>query len=144
MYLQEMRLDDNGHSTIGTMHTNGEFECFTLEDTHNEPKIYGKTRIPSGEYTIQLRTTGGMNTAYAKKYGDKHHGMLWLQDVPDFEWVYLHSGNTDEDTDGCILVGNSCDSKAGTIGDSRNAYEKLYDKVSKAILDGEEVTIHII
>jgi len=144
MYIQLMRLDKNNHSTFGTMHVNGKFECFTLEDTENEPKIYGKTRIPAGEYDVLLRTTGTMNSVYSKRYGDKHHGMLWLQNVENFEWVYIHVGNYDKDTDGCILVGNICDSENGTIGSSRDAYEDLYKKCIEAFDRNEEITIQIV
>jgi len=144
MFLQLVRLQDNGKSTIGTLHLNGEFEAFTLEDTFNEPKIYGKTRIPDGTYEIKLRTEGGMTKRYGQRFGDIHEGMLWLQDVPGFEWVYLHIGNKHEHTEGCMLVGGSCDSLEGTIGNSRTAYTSLYKKVIESFSRGEEVTIQII
>ena len=143
MYIQLMRLKDDGASTVGTMHVNGEFECFTLEDTYNESKVYGKTRIPAGEYPIGFRDEGGMTQKYAAKYGN-HQGMLWLAGVPGFEYVYIHVGNDEEDTDGCILVGMSCDSFAGTIGNSRMAYKNLYAKALSAINAGEDITIQII
>lgn len=146
MYIQAVRLQDDSASTIGTLHVNGTFECFTLEDTFREVKIDGETRIPSGSYEIKLRTEGGMNGRYSKKYGSDHKGMLWLQDVPGFEWVYIHVGNFAKDTEGCLLVGTSCDSDKGnqSIGASVDAYKKLYAKVATAIESGEEVTIEII
>ena len=146
MFIQLVRLQDNGSSTIGTMHINGTFECFTLEDAHNEPKVYGETRIPSGEYQIKLRDEGGMNKKYSKKYGSLHKGMLWLQNVENFEWVYIHTGNRHEHTEGCILVGTGCDSdiKRQTVNGSVLKYVKTYGKISKAIQNGEEVTIQII
>lgn len=144
MYLQLLRLRDNGESTIGTLHVNGEFECFTLEDTHNEPKIFGRTRIPSGKYEIKLRNEGGLTGKYAKRF-EFHQGMLWLQNVDNFEWVYIHVGNNEEDTDGCILVGRSCTaSEHQNIGGSVLAYTGLYEKVIDAIIRKEEVTIEVI
>ena len=146
MLIQLLRLQDNGNSTIGTIHLNGTFEAFSLEDTKNEPKIYGSTRIPSGEYEIKLRTEGMMNKTYSKRFGDVHKGMLWLQDVPNFKWVYLHIGNTHEDTDGCILIGTTCDStyKRQTVAGSALKYNKTYKKIVEALERDEEVTIQII
>ena len=71
--------------------------------------------------------------------------MLELQDVPNFEFILVHSGNTDESTAGCYLVGNTQQdldvSKDGFIGSSRVAYEKMYPKVRDALVAGEKVTI---
>ena len=143
MYIQIVRLRDNGSDTISTFSINGVFECFSLEDTHNEPKIHGRTRIPAGTYNIELRTEGTMTDRYAEKYSN-HRGMLWLRNVPNFEYVYIHTGNTEDHTDGCILVGANCNSIAGTVGNSVVAYKKIYAKVILALDRGEEVTIQII
>lgn len=146
MYIQNLRLKDDGKSTIGTMHINGTFKGFTLEDTFNDPKIPGETCIPAGKYDIKLRDVGGMTAKYRAKYGDLHKGMLWLQDVPGFEWVYIHTGNTHAHTEGCILVGSGCNSgeHEQTITSSVVKYKELYKDISEAILRGEEVTIEII
>ena len=79
--------------------------CFTLEDQFQPVKVPGETRIPAGTYRIKLRTEGGMHARYSKRFGSNHYGMLHLQDVPDFKWIYFHVGNDDDDTDGCILSG---------------------------------------
>jgi hypothetical protein len=146
MYIQLNRLKDNGKSTIGTVFVNGTFECFSLEDTHNEPKVYGKTRIQSGVYDIKLRNEGGMNNRYRNKYGEVHKGMLWLQNVDNFEWVYIHIGNTEDDTDGCLLFGNTCVSNESkqSIQGSALAYMSFYKKVINSIDNNEDITIEII
>ena len=131
-------------STIGTLSVDGEAECFTLEDTYRETKVDGETRIPRGTYNIKLRTEGGMNRKYQKKFGNAHHGMLWLQDVPGFEWIYIHYGNYSHNTEGCILVGSSAFLNKNFIGSSVNAYKELYAKVIQAIANDEEITIEII
>ena len=145
MIIELDRLQDNGKSTIGVMKIDGIFECFSLEDAFNKPKIYGQTRIPDGEYKIKLRKEGGMTKKYSAKYGDEHEGMLWLQDVKDFEWVYIHTGNKHEDTDGCILIGTGCDSNKmrQNVTGSVLKYKKTYAKILDAMKNGEEVTIKI-
>ena len=145
MFIRLDRLQDNGSSTIGTLKIDDRFEAFTLEDTHHEKKIYGETRIPAGEYQIKLRQSGGMNGKYQARYGDDHGGMLWLQDVEGFEWVYIHTGNHHEHTDGCILIGENCSSHKArqSVTGSVLKYIKTYAKILEAIKSGDTVTITI-
>jgi hypothetical protein len=86
-----------------------------------------------------------MNEKYKARY-PFHQGMLHLQDVPNFEWVYIHTGNTDDDTEGCILVGFGTDVDGGeiTVSRSREAYEKLYNYILLAIESGEEIEMEIV
>ncbi|KKL14000.1 hypothetical protein LCGC14_2520110 [marine sediment metagenome] len=73
--------------------------CYTLEDEFREIKVSGETRIPSDTYELKLRTEGGLNERYKARFPDIHEGMIWLQNVPNFSWIYLHCGNYDDDTD---------------------------------------------
>ena len=136
------RFKDNGKATIGMMLVDGEFECFTVEDTYREVKIKGETCIPAGEYEIKLRNEGGMTGRYAKKY-PFHKGMLHLQNVPNFKYVYIHTGNNASHTEGCILLNAGVDSERMTGSKSRVAYVKMYHKVLKALANNETVTIKI-
>jgi hypothetical protein len=83
------------------------FLCYTLEDEHRALKVKGETRIPAGTYNIKLRKEGGFNQRYTKKYSNIHRGMLHVVDVPGFEYILIHTGNTDEHTAGCLIVGDS-------------------------------------
>lgn len=121
--------------TVGRMSIDGVFECYTLEDEHREVKVMHETRIPSGRYEIKLRTFGGHHERY-KKFA-YHKGMLWLQDVPKFQHILIHIGNTDKDTSGCILVGRSVDLKKGFLSSSTIAYEAMYKKVLKGLEQGK-------
>ncbi len=150
MELLLQRISTGDESTLGIMHKVNEFDelrefrCFTMEDEPNEPKVPGHTRIPAGRYQIKLRDEGGMNLRYHKKF-DWHHGMLWLQDVPGFEWVYIHYGNYHGDTEGCILVGDGAQSNAledGMVTSSIAAYTRLYDEIISSI-GVEEVWITV-
>jgi hypothetical protein len=120
-----------------------QFLCSTMEDGHKTVKVAGKTRIPAGTYKIKLRTEGDLTRKYQLKFPDIHKGMLWIQNVPGFEWVYLHVGNTAEDSEGCILVGNSINYETGFQGESVPAYKSLYTLVANEILtEGDaELTI---
>jgi hypothetical protein len=120
-------------STIGRL-TVGKNIYFTLEDTWRAHKIPGETRIPAGGYDLALRNEGRMTGRYKKRYPDMHRGMIWLRDVPNFTFVYLHVGNTHLDTDGCIIVGRNAG--AGVVYSSRSAYEEIYPVVADAIVNG--------
>ena len=144
MELKVVRFDDSGDATLGLLFIDGEFECFTLEDEYQEKKVKGETRIPAGTYDIKLRTVGGFDARYTKKFGEEFHkGMLHVQDVPNFEYILIHIGNTDENTAGCLLVGKSSDMK-GFIGNSGSAYTDMYPKVAKQLEAGKKVTIEYV
>lgn len=148
MKLEVLRISSQKDSTNGILFdiTDGKkFLCYTLEDEARNEKVMGETRIPSGTYKITLRTVGGFHSRYEAKYGDLHKGMLWVRDVPGFEYILIHTGNTDEHTAGCLLVGNSQNEnitkKDGFIGSSVTAYKRIYPPIAKALENGEEVTI---
>ena len=118
--------------------------CFTLEDEAREKKVYGATCIPSGEYRVTLRREGRFHQLYSAKYPDLHSGMLWVRDVPNFEWILIHIGNTAKDTKGCLLVGNSCTlpvDSPGFVGHSERAYLRIYPPIASALEAGEKVYI---
>ena len=150
MKLDVVRTQFGEDATNSLLFIDGVFECYGLEDEIRDVKVYAESAIPLGEYEIKFRTVGGFHTRtkarYDAKYGEGWHlGMLELQDVPNFEFILVHSGNTDESTMGCYLVGNTQQdldvSKDGFIGSSRVAYEKMYPKVRDALVAGEKVTI---
>jgi len=146
MFIRLTRYSDNGKNTLGLLFIDDEFVCYTLEDAHRDIKIHGETRIPKGIYKITLRKEGGMHSKYLKRYDEMHKGMIWLKDVPDFEYVYIHIGNTEKDTSGCILVGESVSSNVevkGMIMNSTHAYKVLYPLILNALLSGEDVSISI-
>ena len=146
MKLHLLRYSQNDESTLGLLYLNGKFICYTLEDQYQENKVYAETRIPVGEYKITLRTVGGFHERYKVKFKDIHKGTLWIRDIPGFEYVLIHCGNTDNDTAGCILVGDSSlqnVSNRGYIGDSVKAYRRIYPAIAQALTQGEHVTIEI-
>jgi len=145
MKLDVVRFQFGKDATNSLLFIDGEFECYGLEDEYRDVKVMHETCIPEGEYEIKFRTVGGFHTKYAAKYGAMHKGMLELQDVPGFQYILIHSGNTDEHTSGCYIVGESQQdldrSKDGFVGSSGDAYKKLYPKVANELEKGNKVTI---
>ena len=144
MELKLQRIDKGSESTLGFISVveglMSWLECFTCEDEKRISKIAGKTRIPAGRYEIKLRNDGGMNERYKSLYSD-HKGMLWLQNVHNFEWVYIHIGNTHEDTEGCILVGcapsHDYVNGGGGVVSSLISYQRLYRKIVDSLDNGQ-------
>lgn len=148
MKLEVQRFSSQSNSTLGMLFDvtgTPKFLCYTLEDEFREVKVSGETRIPSGTYNVTLRTEGGFNERYTEKFGaDFNKGMLWVRDVPNFEYILIHIGNTDLDSSGCLLVGDSQTqniTKNGFIGSSTDAYKRVYPQIADVLVNGGEVCI---
>ena len=134
----------NKNETLGVLSIDGTPMCWTLEDEHRDTKVMSETRIPAGEYKIGLRKEGGHHVKYGAKFPTIHEGMLELQDVPNFKYILIHIGNTDEDTAGCLLVGNSAQiGSILTVGESTVAYKRIYTIIANTIKNGKDVKIII-
>lgn len=128
--------------TIGKMYINGEYFCDTLEDTDRgltqimtlseikEVKEYGCTAIPTGRYPISY--------TYSPRF--KKHLPLLLN-VPAFDGVRIHSGNTHKDTEGCILLGEN--KAVGKVLNSRKTMDEFLRILKPAIEACENVWITI-
>jgi hypothetical protein len=122
MKLQLKRDKPKGNSTIGKLYIDGVFECYTLEDIIRPKKIAGVTAIDAGTYKVIIN----MSNRFKKL-------LPLLINVPNFEGVRIHPGNTSADTEGCILVGSTVEATAtgGFVGNSRVAFAKLFSKMQK-------------
>lgn len=125
-------------TTLGRLYIHGEFVCWTLEDKvrdlgpHGEGKVWGQTAIPEGRYRVIINLS--------QRFG---RFMMRLLDVPHFTGILIHGGNTDEDTHGCILVGNELDGDMIKAGTSTPAVKELFRRVRDAIDAGLEVWLTI-
>ena len=128
------RFISDNDTTISRVNVDGKFICFGLEDEYRENKLVGETRIPAGRYKVSLRKEGGYHSRYQNRFPDIHRGMLHITDVPNFEWILIHCGNTDEDTGGCLLVGSQANTEPGdmSIISSTAAYKRFYPVVADA------------
>ena len=127
--------------TISKLYANGVYLCDVLEDKvrdinkngkfdNGEVKVYGETAIPYGTYEITIT------------YSNRFKRLLpLLLNVPDFDGIRMHPGNTAEDTHGCLLVGKN--SEIGKITESKKTFEMVFDLIQKAINRKDKVTITI-
>jgi len=141
MELKLKRIARKDTYTIGKLYVNGEYFCDTLEDKDrglnssmsikeiSKIKVYGKTAIPTGTYTIIW--------SYSNKFKKP---MPLLLNVPGYSGVRIHSGNTAQDTLGCILCGKN--TIVGKVTNSRVYTNKLYSIV-KSACNKEKVTLTI-
>ena len=153
MILEVLRISSQKDSTSGILFditdNKRKFLCYTVEDEYRATKVMHETRIPAGVYQLTLRSEGGFHSRYILKYGaDWHRGMIYVNNVPGFEYILWHTGNTDESTSGCLILGDSQTSNLvqadGFVGSSVNSYKKVYPIVRDAILSGEKVLVKYV
>jgi len=144
MEIKVFRYNSDVDHTNSIILIDGKYQCDGLEDEYRSFKKKHETRIPDGSYKIKLRTEGGFHQKYRKKFGHWHQGMLWIKDVPGFEYILIHIGNDDGDTSGCLIVGSAGKNDQNWIASSTTAYKALYPKIRNAILRYEKVTIEFI
>ena len=128
--VQIIRVAYDGIEIAMKVGSGGKFFCNTIEDAVRElpatcpdtprgrsctckEKVYSKTAIPAGTYKVTLQ--------YSPKYKKK---MPYLHDVPHFLGILIHSGNTEGDSAGCIIVGKN--TVKGKVLESRTTFQKLY------------------
>ena len=128
MKLTLTRKVMTGESTIGVLSIDGIFQCYTLEDvTRKGSKVWGATAIPAGTYKVLVT----MSPRFKRL-------LPLIVDVPGFDGIRIHPGNTAKDTEGCILVGTS--SGKDVVNNSRVAFEALFSKLK----DAKDISISIV
>ena len=120
MKLALVRDSETKFGTFGKLYVNSLFLCNTLEDidrrleTNPSAKIRCETAIPTGTYNLIVTLSNRFKTF-----------LPLVQNVPGFEGIRIHTGNTNHDTEGCILVGKDIDLKNGALLRSRVAMKEL-------------------
>ena len=119
--------------TLGKLYADNVFECFTCEDkyrTPSEAKVPGETAIPKGRYKVVIT----LSNRFKRE-------LPLLLNVPNYDGVRIHSGNTEADTEGCILCGSTRNDSG--VFSSRIATNNLILKIRNAINSGKEVWITV-
>lgn len=140
--------------TIGKLSIDGVPFCETLEDKDRglkntmsleeikSLKKAGITAIPTGTYNVRMDV---VSSKYSKSawYQKNCHGskVPRLENVPGFEGILIHSGNTAEDTEGCLLVGQN--KVVGKVINSKETFLQLYNKMYVTHQKGEKIEITI-
>lgn len=137
--------------TVGKLYVDGAFFCDTLEDKDRnlysgdknltkERKVMYRTAIPYGRYRIDMHT---VSPKFSRKKQYKSIGgrLPRLLDVPLFEGVLIHIGNSAKDTAGCILVGKCLD--PGYLVNSTETFFRLYEILQNAARQNERITVTV-
>ena len=117
--------------TIGTLYVDGVKFCDTLEDTVREVKIKHETAIPYGTYDVILNRSPKFKRELPR-----------LLDVPNFEGILIHRGNTAKDSSGCILLGEN--TVKGKVVNSTRYELELTDLIRVAQNNKESISIEIV
>lgn len=143
MKLELKRIAKKDKYTIGHLYIGNKYFCDTLEDpdrgltsTMNlteikAKKIKGDTAIPTGTYKITLDVVSPKYSNFNKYPYVKFCGgkMPRLLNIPGYEGVLIHAGNTQKDTEGCLLVG--LNKVVGKVINSQVTWKKLYEILQK-------------
>lgn len=127
----ELRLERKWftpHATIGELHVDDVFECFTLEDVVREGDIFvvkvpGATAISAGRYRVRI--------SFSPRFQRELPEVL---NVPNFTGIRIHTGNIAGDTEGCVLVGRA--RGVDRIMESRLAFVPLLGKIREGLHAG--------
>lgn len=130
LILDLIREKSSKRSTIGKLYINNIFECYTLEDVERKEKIKNETAIPKGTYTVIITKSNRFK-----------RDLPLLLNVLNFEGIRIHSGNTNHDTEGCILVGKT--RGVDIVNKSKIAFNSLFSKLQIAYKNKQKIIINI-
>lgn len=122
--------------TIGKLYIDDVYFCDTIEDKDRglnqgmpindikKKKVYGETAIPTGTYSLVID--------YSSRFKRR---MAHILNVPGYEGIRIHTGNTAKDSLGCIIVGKN--KVVGKVIESKVTYDKLFPLLEKAYKEGK-------
>lgn len=165
--LRNERYKGTKDWTLGRLYVRGEFDGFVVEDELRDKKVPRETAIGAGRYKLGFRHSPKFSKSFLwskkagrlipnvnyslfpnnefydiwKKFTDwVEHFVIWVLDVLGFQFILLHWGSTDLDTDGCLIVGNQLGIVKGreAVLNSRKYYMSLYEKIFPLVEKGSE------
>lgn len=152
--LSIKRFDLAKNYTYGVFYEDDSMQGFTIEDEVRNLKIKGLTAIPFGKYSLETRFSPKFSHRFywnsklnkllffkdynalpkAQKADYVPHELFWIKNVPSFEYILIHWGNTANDTDGCIIIGdkmgkiNNTPAVINSIRFYKDFYERQFPK----------------
>lgn len=152
------RYSDNGRSTQGLL-----FELpfgfnkplwfsHCIEDEHREVKVMNETRIPAGRYELKIRREDTQLTLKHRAAYNKGYKTPWFKfhievtGVPNFSGVYIHAGNSEHDTSGCLCPNDTANNhiiEEGEMERSTQAVKRFYDKVYPWLEEGKQAFLDV-
>lgn len=153
MNIELKRIARKDTYTIGRLYINGTKVCDTIEDKDRgltqkmsleeikKIKVKSKTAIPTGIYTVTLnvKSPSFSQKEYYKKYCNGY--LPRILNVPGYDGILMHKGNTAEDSAGCIILGYN--TIVGKVTNSQKAFELVYQQLKTASDNGENIIIKI-
>lgn len=146
--LKLIRYSSQKIDTLGILKDEiGEFVCYSLEDEKRNLKVSKETRIPEGRYKLIIRKEDTALTLKHRITYSKGETVPWfvyhieISNIPNFKGVYIHAGNTEQHTEGCLLFGNTVNNNSitgGILGNSIAACKKFYSKYYPIINKNEK------
>jgi hypothetical protein len=147
------RYSDNGKGTQGLVlekiinSKKPVFFSHVLEDEHRDKKLKGETRIPAGIYELKIRKEDTpLTLTHRKNYGEWFKYHIEVVGIKDFSGVYVHAGNKETHTDGCLLLNDTANNnqiEAGDMARSTQAVKRFYQKVYPHLESGGRAFIEI-
>lgn len=138
MKITVERFKSDKETTISKILIDDVFQCYGLEDEYRAVKVKGETRIPQGTYSLKVRNHGGFHAKFTTRFPNMHKGMIEVFGINNFTDVLIHTGNTDNDTMGCLLTCTDWRDVGGELVglNSTAAYIKLYERIIDAVIAG--------
>ena len=153
MKITVNRIAKRDTYTIGKLYIDDKYFCDTIEDKDRglkqdmslaeikQKKVKHQTAIPAGTYDVTLNVVSpkySQKPWYVQLCGAK---MPRILNIPGYDGVLIHPGNTANDTSGCLIVGKN--TVVGKVTESRVVFKQLYTKLKEAVSSGQKITITI-
>jgi len=146
MKFISQRLFHDNKQTFGLLQGEGFKAAFTLEDEPRAVKVKGETRIPAGLYVLKIRKEDTpLTIKHRTTYGSWFKFHIEITNVAGFGGIYIHAGNDETHTDGCLLLGDALDLSVESkpLTKSTVAVKRFYEIAYPVIESGAQVLLEI-